>query len=283
LSGTKIADGASMLRDQANGLLNLGLIAALTACGGAASQATGTTPTPTPEAGADANETVPDAGPDAPLLVDAGPDVTDAPTDTGPTTCDLPDAAPSTHAVSITVTNGTASDRYLVTEGWFCDPFAIADNGVTLSLSLGFQCGCECPAPSPPKPNRLYRLAAGDTHTLTWDESALVTCTETINCATQGWTGPPMYASTLRGGSIAAPPGPYTVTVGALTTLPSNCNTTSSGDAGLEYSCQPSFGGPPSGSAPGAIQSICKSDVTGIGSFTLDPSKDGTVAVTITN
>jgi hypothetical protein len=276
------------LRARANRLLTIGTLAALGACGGTTSATTPTnpnpnpTPTPAPEAGPGGNDTVPEAGPDA-LPLDSGPDVTDAGSDTGPTTCDLPDGQTSTHAVSIIVTNGTTSDRYLVTEGWFCDPFAIAANGVNVPLSLGFQCGCECPAPSPPAPNRIYRLAAGETHTLTWDESVLVTCTETINCESQGWTGPPMYASTLRGGSLAAPPGPYTVTISALAALPSNCTVSSSGDAGVEYSCQPSFGGPPSGNAPGAIQSICKTDVTAIGSFTLDPTKDATVAVTITN
>jgi hypothetical protein len=282
----KIAHGgdheATMsVRTSASRLLTIGMIAGLCACGGTASQTTQPAPTPAPDAGPDGSETVTDAGPDAPLA-DAGPDATDASSETGPATCDLPDAPPATHAVSITVTNGATADRYLVTGGWFCDPFAVADNGVNLPLSLGFQCGCECPAPSPPAPNRLYRLAAGGTHTLTWDESALATCSETIDCATQGWTGPPMYASTLRGGSLAAPPGAYSVTVGALTALPSNCAATS-GDGGVEYTCQPSFGGPPSGSAPGAIQSVCKTDVTGTGSFTLDPSKDGTVAVTITN
>jgi hypothetical protein len=248
----------------------------LTACGGSfASPATGSPDAAvssdpdtgaSSDAGAEASADTADSASDAPFA----PDTTSS--------CNPGPDTPSRQTVQIVVTNRAAADRYLVTEGTFCDPFSVSFSQQSpMHLTLGFQCLCECPNPGPARPATLHRLAPGDSFTLSWDARSLVTCTETVDCSTEGLPGLGT-ASQVVGASQPVGAGPYSVSVAAVTAVPQGC----SGD-GTTFTCPMSYSGGPGGpfNNPPAIQVECPADVTASASFELPASGDVSVPVAL--
>jgi hypothetical protein len=146
------------------------------------------------------------------------------------------DPAPPTLAsagtVTFVVTNSSAADRYVVTQGQGCDAFAIGGQ----SLSLPFQCGCECAVPQ--TGFTLTTVAAGQTVTLTWDGRHVVAYTTQVECGPSG-TAPPPYVpprcAMVTGGSAQpVPAGPLAVSIAYATQVPTSaslisCTSTSGG------------------------------------------------------
>jgi hypothetical protein len=184
----------------------------------------------------------------------------------------------SRQSVRLVVTNTQAADRFLITRGNYCDPFAVSfSQEAPMALSMGFQCLCECPSPGPARPGALRRLAPGESFTLSWDARSLTTCTEPYDCATGGWPGAGTVSNVV-GSSAPVGPGRYSATIGALTSVPQGC---SSAD-GTTYDCPLSYGGYPSpGAFPGPVAQMCRADVSAIGTFVLQASGDVDVAIAI--
>jgi hypothetical protein len=194
----------------------------------------------------------------------------DGPTDLAQPSCAA--ATPSRHTVHVTVENDSAGDRWLITQGEYCDPFSVSN----LTLSLGYVCGCECAAPPPAGAKYYVHLASGQSTSFDWDARALDDCTMTIDCSAQGWTQTPPV-TIPAGQPRPVPAGAYAVTVAYERSAPSmpGCVQLTNGD----YQCYPpaprSAGSPPATSPA----SICPSGATVHAPFSVPPS--GAVSVTV--
>jgi hypothetical protein len=258
------------------------LLLAVGACGGSvASQG------PSSDFDVDAGEGPPPVlGPDGggadagTIRVDAPPDVYVDPTpDARPDVVSAcaPKDVPSQQTVHLVVTNASGADRYLVTAGNFCDPYAVSfSHQAAMPLSLGFQCLCECPNPGPARAAALHRLAPGESFSLSWDARSLSTCNQPWDCGANGWPGGGIQ-NQIVGASRPVGPGDYSVSVGALTSVPQAC---SSAD-GTTYDCPMGFGGPPPGPFPGPIATMCPADVSAVGGFVLPAAGNVDVAIAI--
>jgi hypothetical protein len=167
--------------------------------------------------------------------------------------------------VTFRIHNPTTSDRWVVTQGWFCDAWGLelGNSASPVPLHLGFQCLCECPNPGEPYVMQLHRVGPGATydHPVTWDARTLVTCTEPWDCSAHGWPGMGVQQQLVSGGG-AAPPAPYRIGVLVEPSVPAHC-TASADDA----TCGPPA--PTTGVVPPAVQSACTASATAFGAFTL--------------
>jgi hypothetical protein len=179
--------------------------------------------------------------------------------------------------LTLVVTNEAGGDRYLITDGTFCDPYGISALGVEVPLRLGFQCICECPNPGPARPHTLRKLAVGESYRFTWDARELVTCSESVDCASRGWPSSGT-ATQIVAGTAAVGAGTFDATVGAVSAVPSGC---SSGD-GTTFTCPMGSGGPFPGETPPVIQAMCTADSTASAPFALPASGDVVVAISLT-
>lgn len=141
-----------------------------------------------------------------------------------PSSCEpAPVEGPSTQKLTVEIQNGSAEDRYLLTECEQCATVQIEKKGdldyVTLPLVLTAQetCGCECPAPADPYPTAFRRIAPGETVTATWDARVLTKCTSEQDC------GGDATASLTVGALQPAEAGDYRVSFGVIVNLPDEC------------------------------------------------------------
>jgi hypothetical protein len=187
-----------------------------------------------------------------------------------------PSDIPSRQTVTFELSNQTGADRFVVTQGWYCDDFGIASGpgGAALPLELGFQCLCECPNPGPVQATAYHRVAPGASYRLTWDARSLVTWSELYDCATHGWPGVPPQ-NEVFGAHQPVGAGPYRVTFAIEQTLPSRCSPTS----GDDYTC--TMEQPPIGMWPTTIAQICPSLAPQTVGFTLPQSGDLSLPVAL--
>jgi hypothetical protein len=174
-------------------------------------------------------------------------------------------ATPSRQIVHVTVENASAADRWLATQGQYCDPFAVSN----LTLSLGYICGCECPAPPAAAATYYVYLASGQSTRFDWDARALDDCTQTVDCS---MSRPPIMVADGRLQPLGA--GEYTLTVAYERSAPSaqGCVKHSNGD----YQCFPPWS---PGNQATPIASLCASGATARAPLTLPPS--GPVSITV--
>ncbi len=129
-------------------------------------------------------------------------------------------ASPSTRAVTFTLTNDTAADRYVLVEGALCDPFTITDtksgDAVTF-FAPDNTCNCECAGPPPQGPRRLVRVAPTETTTIPWDTRTLELCSYEESC------GPDQTATAWTGWPIPVPDAQYQATFQILEAPPAYC------------------------------------------------------------
>lgn len=147
---------------------------------------------------------------------------------------------PSTQTVTLTVTNTSGADRYVVTDGNQCTPFdvvEILEGGLALvPIATGFQCPCECPMPGAALPTALRRVGAGESFDVTWDARALATWRKSVVC-NDGTPFPPRNSSYVTGVPQPVESGPYRITLGVEPTLPTGCQGTDP-----EYRCDVAYG-----------------------------------------
>jgi hypothetical protein len=140
-----------------------------------------------------------------------------------------PKAIPSTQTVTVTLTNDSGADRYIVTAGNNCTPFdvvEIIEGGLALvPIAIGFQCPCECPMPGAALPEAFRRVGAGESVDVTWDARELVTWRESITC-NDGAPFPPRHSSSVTGVPQPVEAGKYRISLGVEPTLPSGCSGT---------------------------------------------------------
>jgi hypothetical protein len=196
----------------------------LAACGGTSTSTTGPdASTPTDAAIAPLTDATTSDAPSESSTADADSGDASVVPDAATTCAPGPDTA-SRQSVAVVVTNDATADRYLVTEGNWCDPYAFSfSQEAPLALNIGFQCLCECPNPGPARPGALHRLAPGESFTLTWDARSLVTCSQSVDCATLGWPGLGS-APEVKGTKSPVAEGSYWVSVAALTAVPAGCS-----------------------------------------------------------
>jgi hypothetical protein len=185
------------------------------------------------------------------------------------TSCD-PNAmdTPSRQTVHFVLHNNTAIDRYVVTSGWYCDPFSISKSAGNLPLNLGFQCLCECPALPSGEATTYHRIATGGSYDLSWDARMLIACSVSHDCGS-------FTIQEVVGTHQPVGPAFYQVAFGIETALRSSCQPAANPD---DYACQPSSTGAP---PAGAIPAICPAGEAAATGFTLPAAGDLTVDVSL--
>jgi hypothetical protein len=163
--------------------------------------------------------------------------------DAGGATADAsppPTEIASSQTVTVTVTNNSGADRYIVTDGNNCTPFDIVEileGGLALvPIAIGFQCPCECPMPGGALPTAFRRIGAGESIDVTWDARALATWRESIVC-NDGAPFPPRHSSYVTGVAQPVEAGTYRITLGVEPTLPAGCQ-----GADPDYRCGVKYG-----------------------------------------
>jgi hypothetical protein len=194
-----------------------------------------------------------------------------------------PADVPSRQTVTFRVHNRSTGNRYVVTNGLFCDPFAIEPklpNGpqAPLPLNLGFQCPCECAPPSAPYASEYHLLPAGELmdipYQFSWDARALALCVAPYDCAAHGWPGGPVVSEMVGALQPVEASLPYHVQIGVEGVLPPGCETDTLG----QVSCPPpQF----SGTTPSSPQAICPAGSLPGADFVLPPVGDLTVDVEV--
>jgi hypothetical protein len=170
-----------------------------------------------------------------------------------------PTEMPSRQSVTFNLHNNGATEKWVVTKGQRCTPFAIGG----VELVPPYNCACECPAPPPLGATYFTHVAPNETLTVTWDARQLVEWETAVDCATRGWPG--IAGSELHYVMQPVAAGSYRATFGYETAMPPVGDACSA--SGQDYSCslrQLEYFG---------VQEICGSTKTAVQDFTL--SADG--------
>jgi hypothetical protein len=180
------------------------------------------------------------------------------------------------------VTNASGADRWVATQGFFCEGAEIArmdSSGVPhpVPRSLGFQCLCECPNPSSGVAT-WRKIAAGEMFRFEWDGRGLVTYSTPYDCSAHGFPGQGA-TSELHGVLQPVAPGSYYATVLVRDAPPTGCNQQGSDPI---WQCNSYGSGFPSAMPP-AIAQTCPANGAGTAShgFTLPASGAVDVAITL--
>ena len=195
----------------------------------------------------------------------------DSATDESPTTMVNPQAIPSDQNVIFRVTNSTAAESYLGTDGYYCAAYAIDQGSTHMTMAIGYQCGCECPQPPAPALFRYLVIPPQQTKDIVWDARALRTYSTLEDCS--DWGPLAMRATVMNGVWQPVGPGSYRVTLTLESVVPPGCT-----EANEIVTCTfPAYGGMSGGMGGG----ICPSSATVQASFSLPENGDVIVPIAL--
>jgi hypothetical protein len=204
----------------------------------------------------------------------------DGPTASG----DRPRPVASVQSVTFTITNGSGQDRFVVTRGHVCQPYAVArlvsgspqplrlEGSSVVLPSDATRATCEGTSPGMDYLAALHRIRPGESFTITWDARAFVEQQVTLPCLQDPTASRPAIVGALQ----PVTPGSYRVTVGVQSSIPNG-----GADLRLPRSCTPVAGAPDDftctslpGGLPMAVDQLCHSNAPVTAEFVIPEHGD---------
>jgi hypothetical protein len=202
---------------------------------------------------------------------------------------DRPKTIASVQNVSFTITNGSDQDRFVVTKGHLCQPYAVArlaagspqplrlDGSSVVLPSDATRVTCEGTGPGTDYFSALHRIRPGQSFNITWDARAFVEKQVTLPCLQDANASHAAIVGALQ----PVGPGSYRVTIGLQTLVPNGGT-----DLRLPRSCTPVSGSPDDftctslmGGLPMAFDQLCYSNAPVTADFLIPEHGDVNVAL----